>query len=77
MDGITKETFREIKDTNTKLDILFDLLSNPDRRCNSIKSLETEVVKLKTSAARWGGIGGIITAIGAYLASLFLHNMTK
>jgi len=73
MNGISRDTFEQLSDSD-KLNVMYDLHCDSNKQ---IKELKTEIEMLKGKAMRWGGAGGVITAIGAYLASLFLHNMTK
>ncbi len=73
MDGISRETFKRM-DTDSKLNVLFDYLVESNKTC---AALDEKIVSLNMKAARWGGVGGIITAAGAYLAAIFIGHITK
>lgn len=72
MNGISRDTFAQM-DVDSKLNILFDYTVESVKVC---KSLDDKTDKLEMKAARWGAAGGIVTAIGAYLASLFIGHIS-
>ncbi len=73
MDGISKDTFEKM-DTDSKLNVLFDYIVD---FCKNAKILEDRYEGLEKKSTRWGAIGGFITAVAAYLATLFIGHMTS
>lgn len=70
MDGITRETFREIKDSNIKLDIVFDYLSDQHETCKKCveKINHTGKVNMVVAGAM-GFVGGLTGFLGKAILS--------
>lgn len=68
MNGITRETFREIQDINAKLDVLFDIITDPNRECESLKAIEKKCERKEKIdsgiAAFFGFVGGALAVLG-------------
>jgi hypothetical protein len=65
MDGISRETFKEIKDPNIKLDIVFDYLSDQHEICKKCaeKTDHTGKVNMVVAGAM-GFVGGLMGFLG-------------
>ncbi len=71
--GISKETFHQM-DVNTKLDVLFDYATAANM---ATLKLMVKVDKLRDTSLKWGGVGGLIVGIMAYLGTLFVAHISK
>ena len=65
MDGISRETFKEIKNLNTKLDIVFDYVSDQHETCKKCveKINRTGKVNMVVAGAM-GFVGGLTGFLG-------------
>jgi hypothetical protein len=73
MSEITRETFEQM-DTDSKLNVLFDYVVAAQKSCSQIAE-ETE--KIKIQSVKWGSVGGVLSAIGAFLAYMFIGHISK
>lgn len=65
MHEITKETFTDIKDISTKVDILFDICTNMCRSLDRLEKAQKRKIWYDRFCATFGGtIGGIGTVLG-------------
>jgi hypothetical protein len=58
-------------ETDDKLNVLFDYVVASLATC---KNLDDKTAKLEMKAARWGAVGGVVSAIGAFLAATFINS---
>jgi hypothetical protein len=70
---ISRETFQQME-TDDKLNVLFDYVVASFTTC---KNLDDKTEKLERKSIKWGAVGGVMSAIGAYLAAMFINHMTK
>ena len=73
MDSISRETFKAM-DTNSKLDVLFDYAVSAAVHA---KAASDKVELIQVQAAKWGGVAGVFTAVGAYLAACLISHISK
>jgi len=65
MHEITKATFTDIKDTNTKVDILFDICTNMCKSMERLEKAQKRKLWYDRFCATFGGIiGGAGTILG-------------
>jgi hypothetical protein len=73
MPDITRKTFEKM-DTDSKLNVLFDYaVCAKDASEESKKEIEA----LNIKAIRWGALGGMFSAIGAFLSYLLIWHISK
>ena len=61
-----------------RVDEKFDWNDKEHKRIfDAVEKIGTTVETLKTRAARWGALGGILVAIGAYLATLLINHLCR
>jgi len=71
--NISRETFEELE-PKSQASILFDLAV---ATLNKVEKLDEKTEKLEKTAMKWGSAGGVVSAIGAFLAYLFVGHITK
>jgi len=70
---ISKETFSKMG-VEDKLNVLFDYA---DATVTAAKEAKERTERLEKTAMKWGGAGGVLAGIAAWVAAIFMGHIVK